>query len=97
MNKGTFTDSTYNLKFERQNTPEAIVTHNFTNVSFTHSFVAAPIVIVKPSSFLGANPCNARIVQITNTYFTCQMREEYSSDPEVAHLPESVSYFAIGN
>lgn len=97
MNKGTFTDSTYNLKFERQNTPEAIVTHNFTNVSFTHSFIAAPIVIVKPSSFLGANPCNARIGQITNTYFTCQMREEYSSDPEVAHLPESVSYFAIGN
>ena len=51
MNKGTFTDSTNNLKFERQNTPEAIVTHNFTNVSFPHSFIAAPDCYCKTKFF----------------------------------------------
>lgn len=96
MNKGTFTDSTQNIQFERANTFETI-TNNFSTISFPHSFNSAPGVIVKPNTVEGLNPCNARTGTITNTQFQCKVMEENSADTEMLHLPEGVCYFAIGN
>ena len=96
MNKGTYTDSTNNLKIVRQLT-NANFNHNPRTVTFPTSFTSIPRLIAKPSTMRGANPCNLRVTGLGTTAFAGIMREEYSSDKEVNHVVEGVGYFAIGN
>ncbi|MFC3612519.1 choice-of-anchor Q domain-containing protein [Lutimaribacter marinistellae] len=63
---------------------------------FNQSFAETPGVIGALASFNGSDTAVARVDNVTSTDASLRILEETTLDTEVAHLPEDVSYFAIG-
>ena len=73
-------------------TGEVEITHEWTEVLFTKTF-ANPVVVAKPPSFVGSDPCVVRIRNLTETGFEIRIQEWDYLDG--IHDAETVSYVVM--
>ena len=70
-------------------------THTPASVSYSSDFSSPPSLLAKLDSFNGADPANLRINNTSASGFTARVHEEQSSDSELIHTTESLSYLAL--
>lgn len=71
------------------------VTHRNKRIKYQSSFSSIPFLITKTISYNGKDPCNTRIINNTQSFFTIKIYEEQSGDSEMKHIKEDISYLAI--
>jgi len=75
-------------------TPEE-VKRKWYKVHFEEKFKKTPVLIAGIETFNGPDTAGVRMKGVNKGGFQVKLEEERSGDPEVWHLPEVVSYFAV--
>ncbi|MCK5591884.1 MAG: hypothetical protein KAI72_08015, partial [Candidatus Pacebacteria bacterium] len=71
------------------------VTHEWYSVNFQETFIENPIMITSIETYDGSDPSGVRIQALNKSGMEVMIEEEESSDIEVKHASEIVSYFAV--
>ncbi|MBI1375131.1 MAG: LEPR-XLL domain-containing protein, partial [Phycisphaera sp.] len=65
-------------------------------INFMNTYSSPPIFVGNLATFFGVDPAELRRTALTTTSVTLVAEEDMSSDMEVMHADEAVSYIAIG-
>jgi hypothetical protein len=70
------------------------VTDDWYRVQFARPFDAPPVVVANIATFAGGDTAGVRMRRLSGSGFEVMVEEEQSSDSEVLHVAERVSYLA---
>ncbi|MGK7879850.1 MAG: FG-GAP-like repeat-containing protein [Crocosphaera sp.] len=88
--KGNWNEKQYEVGLTEDN-----VTHNWYQLDFAQSYSQAPQLFANIADYDGADPSGLRYQSLGNNGVQVMVQEEQSSDAEILHTTEKLSYFIL--